>query len=183
MITSFPAQSARHRTMGLPFLGGRGFTLLELIVVMTILSVISMAVVPVFLSGMTAVEVRNARSDFIATLRFVQELAVKESREYRVYISEEDGTYWVMRLSGLKDTEKQFEPVEEEFGAEKRFPEFLKITRIKARRDRGGNARFIACLPNGASDQAVVSLQDQRVRGRSFDIEVKGVLGKVEIKE
>ncbi len=160
-----------------------GFTLLELIVVMTILAVISMAVVPVYVAGMTAVEIRNARSDFIATLRFIQELSIKESREYRLYISQDDGTYWVMRLSGLKDTEKQFEPVVEEFGVEKRLPEYLKITRVQARKERSGNARFIACLPNGASDQAVVSMRDQRMRGRSFDIEVKGVLGKVEVKE
>jgi prepilin-type N-terminal cleavage/methylation domain-containing protein len=159
-----------------------GFTLLELIVVVTLLALISVAVMPVYVGAMNATAVRNAQSDLLATLRFIQEVAVKESREYRLYLSEKEGKYWVMRLAGLEDNEKQFEEVEEEYGKEKTLPEGLVITRIKARKD--GNAHFIACLPNGASDQATIALRDEKRRGRAtITIEVKGVLGKVGIKQ
>ena len=73
----------------------RGFTLLELIVVVTLLSLISLAVMPVYVAAMNATAVRNAQSDLMATLRFIQELAVKESREYRLYLSDKEGKDWV----------------------------------------------------------------------------------------
>ncbi len=179
-MTDLPRGDPRHRAA---LCGGGGFTLLELIVVLTLIGVITACVVPIYAGSMNAVATRGARSDFISKLRFIQELSVRESREFRMCIDDENSTYWVERLAGLEDNEKVFQPVEEDYGVETRLPDYLKITRVKARKLRGSNTYFIACHPNGACDAASVTMTDGRLRGGGFTIEVAGTLGRVEVKE
>jgi prepilin-type N-terminal cleavage/methylation domain-containing protein len=160
-----------------------GFTFLELIVVLALLAIISAIIVPVYVRSMNGIQMRSARNGLIGTLRFIQELSVKESREFRLYVDAKKGTYWVMRMAKVVDGEKKFEPIEETWGAETQLPEQFVITHIKARKDRGEKGIFIACLPNGASDQAVISVRDDHVRGRNYKIVVLGPMGKIEVQE
>ena len=160
-----------------------GFTFLELIVVLALLAIISAIIVPVYVRSMNGIQMRSARNGLIGTLRFIQELSVKESREYRLYVDAKNNTYWVMRMAKLVDGEKKFEPIEETWGAETKLPEQFIITHIKARKDRGDKGIFIACQPNGASDQAIISVRDSHVRGRNYKIVVLGPIGKIEVQE
>jgi prepilin-type N-terminal cleavage/methylation domain-containing protein len=161
-----------------------GFTFLELIVVLALLAIISSIIVPVYVRSMNGIQMRSARNDLIGTLRFIQELSVKESREYRLYIDPKSNVYWVMRLARVEEGgDKKFEPIEETWGAETKLPEQFVITNLKARKERGGKALFIACQPNGASDQAVISVRDDHVRNSHYKIMVHGPMGQIEVKE
>jgi len=163
---------------------GRGFTLLELIVVMALIAVISAAVVPVYGRSMSAIQLRNVRNDFVSLVSFVQEKAVAESKEYRVCIDSRDNVYWVMVLAGYDDrNEKVFKPVEAEYGVEKALPEGYVIERVDARKDRETGARYIGCYPNGACDEVDVTFRDQRNRRRTFKVTTLGAMGKFEVKE
>ena len=75
--------------------GAGGFTFLELIVVLSILAVLTAIIVPVFGNSVSALKRRSARGDFVAQVYFVQELAVRESREMRLYIDTRKGAYWI----------------------------------------------------------------------------------------
>ena len=159
-----------------------GFTLLELIVVLSILTIITSAVVPVFSSSMATIQLRSAQNNFVSTLVFVQERAVSESLEYRLYIDDDEGCYWVMALEGFEDDEEVFSQVESSFGQVQYLPAFMKIDRLKAREDRARRAKFIGCYPNGACDRASFILQDTRGRDRRIEIETLGSLGKIRAK-
>jgi prepilin-type N-terminal cleavage/methylation domain-containing protein len=63
---------------------GGGFTLMELIIVLTIIVIMSAAVVPVFGPSMAKLQRDHAVRDFVATLRYAQERAVTDTREYRL---------------------------------------------------------------------------------------------------
>ncbi len=159
----------------------RGFTLLELIVVLSLLAIITGALVPLYGSSMATIQMRSVQSDFLALLTFTQERAVAESREYRLYLDEKEGTHWVMRFARIEDNEKVFEPVKAEWGRLTHLPKVMEFKGIKARKDRDRAAQFIGCYPNGACDTVSVTLSDTRSRKRQFTIETLGTVGKVEV--
>ena len=171
-------QSANHS----PSFRG-GFSLIELLIVTAIVAIISMSITPVYVSVMNGVRLRNARNDIMAAIRFAQEMAVRESREYRVYFNNRENQYRVMRLAGVEDNEKVFEEAESLVGGTQTLPEYLALDRIDARRDPETREHYISCLPNGASNQATIRFRDTRLRGTRFDIEVAGPMGKVSMKE
>lgn len=162
----------------------RGFSLLELLVVVALIATISLSVMPVFISSMHGIQLRNARNDLLAAIRFAQEMAVRESLEYRLYFNTQEHSYRIMRLEGLNDKdEKTFEIAESLLGEKQQLPEYLEIERIKARKDPSSQEQYIACLPNGASDKVEIRLRDTRDRGKRFKILVEGPLGRVEMKD
>lgn len=160
-----------------------GFTLLELIVVLSLIALITAAVVPVYTSSIGSLQARNARDDFSALVVFTQELAVRQSREFRVMIGRKDRAYWVEYLADTDGEEKIYEPVVEPWGAEQMLPEYMEFGRVKARQDRGAGGYYIGCYPSGGCDIAEVEVKDTRERARSFTVKTTGVAGKVEIKE
>lgn len=163
----------------------RGFTLLELVVVMAILAVISASITPVYVVAMDSIRMRNAKNDLIAIIRYAQEMAVRESREHRIYFNKDKGSYRLVRLAGLENDEKVFEAADSGslYEEEELLPESLVFENIKARRDRSSREYFLSCLPNGASDKVVIRLKDERLRGNYVEITVEGPLGKVSLEE
>jgi prepilin-type N-terminal cleavage/methylation domain-containing protein len=163
--------------------GPSAFTLLELLVVIIIISIISLSIVPVYISSMNGIQMRNARNDLLSSIRYAQEMAVRESREYRIYFDQEKNAYRLVCLAGLDKDEKVFEPAVSLLGEEQQLPEFLAIERVDARKDKLTREHFISCLPSGASDKATIRLRDVRIRGSRFEVQVEGPLGKVTLKE
>lgn len=160
-----------------------GFSLLELIVVMTLLSILTAAVVPVYVSSMAAIKLRSAQNNFVAMLAHVQQTAVMEGREFRVYIDDDEMCYWTSAYVGEEDDEKIFEDIQADYGRLKYLPEGLEFDRVKARKDRENNAKFIGCYPNGACDQVEIVLRDTRRRGNRYEIRTVGALGKIEVEK
>jgi prepilin-type N-terminal cleavage/methylation domain-containing protein len=175
-----PVDAGQHkRTAG----ARAGFTLLELVVVMVMLGIITGLAVPIFSGSLTSIQLKNARSDFLATLYHTQERAVAESREFRLYLDDKKHVYWVMVHTRTTLDEKEFEEVEEDFGRARPLPPYLEFDRVQARKDRMENAHYIACYPTGMSDRAEVAIRDIRARNRRFEIAVEGPLGRVEVKQ
>ncbi len=175
--------SRKHSCRARGARGRGGFSMLELVVVMVLLSVLTAAVVPVYVSSMASVKLRSAQNNFVALVHHVQQSAVMEGREFRLYIDDEEMCYWVSAYLGKEDDEKIFEDIEAEYGTLKYLTEGLEFDRVKARKDRENNAKFIGCYPNGACDQVEVVLQDTRRRGNRFEIRTLGSLGKIEVEK
>lgn len=164
--------------------GGRSaFTLLELLVVIIIIAAISMSIVPVYIFSMNGIEMRNARNDLLAAIRYAQEMAVRESREYRIIFDLDENRYYLERLAGLDKEEKVFEPAESLLGEEQRLPEFLTLTKMKGRQNKQTRDYYIRCLPNGTSDKATIELRDTRARNIRYILEISGPLGQVSMEE
>jgi hypothetical protein len=105
--------------------------------------------------------------DITSLIRYAQEKAIAESREFRVTIDDEAGEFRLFRLkSQTLEGDKEFEPVAEaDGGGAMNIPETLTISRITAGRDRKTGLRYISCYPNGASDPGEIELQTQ-IRGQ-----------------
>ncbi len=160
--------------------GSVGFTLMELIIVMSIIAILSASVLPVFGGTMSRLQRDHAVRDLVATFRYAQERAVTDTREYRLVLDKENGEYWLMRFAEMDGRKKIFKAVDERQGKSMFLPERLTMDKIKARKDRKEKYSFIAFYPNGACDEASVTLQNED--GRSVTIETKGSLGQLEVK-
>lgn len=162
----------------------RGFSLLELLVTLVVLSVIGAAVVPVYSGSVASMRVRAFESDFIQLFEYIQERAVTDVREYRLYIDERQHLYWAMYHAGYDDRrEKIFEMVDEDWGRERQFPDAVRIERMTAPKDRDRDARYMACYPNGSCTRVKVNLTENKDRRRRIIIETLGVMGKIEVDD
>ena len=150
---------------------------------LSVMTIVTAAIVPVYGSSMANMQLRSVQNDFVALLAFVQERAVSDSREYRLYLNEQDRTYWVMYLAGKEDDEKLFEPVTEAYGKVHYLPEWLTLGRSKKlRKDRHQDAYYIACFPNGVCDRVELSFKDERSRDTGFKIITLGAMGKIKVE-
>jgi hypothetical protein len=119
-------------------------------------------------------------------MKYGQERAITDVSEYRLYMDDEEGRYWLMRLTGMKlasrrGDEKQFEEVSDAAEGVRTLPEGMTLEPVAARRDREKGAYYIAFYSSGACDYATVELaKDDREVTR---IETKGKLGQFEVTE
>ncbi len=160
-----------------------GFSLLELIIVLTILAIMSAAVVPVFQGTFASVEGDHAVRDFVATLRYVQERAITDSIEYRLYLDPENNQYYVMRYVSLdEDMEKKvFERYEEGGRGTVVLPPRIKIKRPRAQKDRELDAYYVSFFPSGACDEVRLTLERERDDGGDIVIETNGGIGRLKV--
>lgn len=150
---------------------------------MTLLTIIAGSVIPVFASSLRGIQLKGAQNHFVSTLAFTQDMAVRNSREYRLYVNPEEGSYWAMYLAGMDKDEKIFEDVTARWGQVQYFPEYLEMRKPRMSKDRGMNAYYIACYPNGACDRVKIQLEDTRDRRSQFQVETLGSLGQFEVTQ
>jgi len=141
--------------------GPFGFTLMELIIVMSIIAILSAAVIPVFGGSMRQLERDHAVRDFVATLRYAHERSMTDTCEYRLILDKDNGEYWLTRFAGIKERKKTFEALEERQGENMFLPERLHFEKVKARKDRKEKYYFVAFYANGAVDESSVTLQHE----------------------
>ena len=160
-----------------------GFTFLELMVVVAILAVLTAAIIPVYGASVSAMKKRGARGDLVATVLYLQELSIRQSRELRLYIDDDNGRYWAAGwVDGLGEA-KTFAPLDDrtlEGGGQ--LPDGLVFTRLDVRRDRSNGLHFIAFYPNGACDTAELRLGDRKGGRATATIQLSGALGGVSVE-
>jgi len=162
-----------------------GFTLMELIVVVMFLGLIMGSIVPIYRDSVRGMRIDRGISDLVAVLRYAQERAVTDGREFRVYLDGEDHRYWMVGFAGLDD---QGEPVyEEDIGARGGrgvLPDHMRFGRLDAQREpTADRIFFITFHPAGTSDVASLEIQQTEHRARPFRIEVLGRMGRVEVED
>jgi len=160
---------------------GAGFTLLEMLVVMALLTVLTMMIVPLYGYSMSMMESRSARNDLTSLIDYVQQRAVVDSREYRIYFDEETRAFWVAIFAGVEEDEAIFQDVHEDYGRVQYLPTHLEFETLPRNVDRHRELHYLAFHPNGASDRASIEVKDGRGGDGGFRIETLGALGKVEL--
>jgi len=159
-----------------------GFTMLELVVTVALLAIITAAIVPLYANSMNSIHMRNSRANFVSLIAYIQECAVAETREYRLYINTQEQVFWVEYLVEDDAEGKFFEVVQEKYGRLQSFPRYLEVQQVRARQDREARAYYIGCYPNGASDIATVTFRDTRDFQEGFSIKTMGTMGKIEVE-
>jgi general secretion pathway protein H len=73
----------------------KGFSLLELLVVLVIISLTASLVLPSLAGGLSSVRLRTAAREFSATLRYARSLAVSLGKEQVINVDIGEGKYWL----------------------------------------------------------------------------------------
>ena len=141
-----------------------GFTLVELLVVLLIMSLLLVAVPLAFDRILPGLQVRSDARDLANTLREARSLAILGNREATVTVDVEERSY---RLDGN--------------AGQRHFSDGVVVTLETAASEvTGTDTGRIRFFPDGTSTGGLVSLDQQ---GHQYEIEVDWLYGRVRIQE
>lgn len=158
-----------------------GFSLIELMIVLTIIATLSMSVIPVFRGTFQSLQDDHAVRDLVATIRYAQERAVTDTTELRLYLDQNKNQYYVARLMAIGEHGKVFEPIAERYGEPVTLADRQSLNKPKAKFDNEKDAHFIAFYPNGACDEATIPLK--KSDGGTVRIETNGAIGRLKVQQ
>ena len=162
--------------------GQTGFTLLELVVVVMLIGIMTGVVVPLYRDSLRSMRTDRAVTDLITAIKYAQERAVTDGREFRLYIDESNQAYWLSAYAGAdsESGERQFRPLTEPPGRRTQFPDTLRLGRLSARQDQNNRMHYVAFHPLGTSDVATIRLEKED-RRQPVEIAIVGRMGRVEV--
>ena len=140
----------------------RGVTLLELLIVLSIMAILAAMVVPIFGGGVSTGELKGATREIAAGLRFARSEALATRQETRVVLDLEQRSFQVERDARTHTLPKQIEI--------KLFTAQSDLVSEKI-----GAIRF---FPDGGSNGGRVTLAAGE---RKFDVDVDWLTGRVAI--
>jgi general secretion pathway protein H len=153
---------ARIRTIAVPFAASAGVTLLELLIVLSIMAIVAAMVLPMFGNGVSTAELKGAARQVAAGLRLARSEALATRQETRVLLDLEHRTFQIER-----DLRQHA------------LPRQIDMKLFTAQRDlvdeKIGAIRF---FPDGGSNGGRVSLA---VGERKYDVDVDWLTGRVAI--
>lgn len=158
----------------------KGFTLLELVVVMSIIAVMSMAVMPVFRDSFGATQNEHSLRDLEAAMRYAQTMAVTRVAEHRLYLDVKKHMYWVEVESGFVENERKYVPLSGVLGAPAKLALSLEFTRPDAHRVPGSDLFYVSFYPSGSCDEATVKIREVDDHRSRHEIQVMGSMIRYE---
>ena len=140
----------------------RGVTLLELLIVLSIMAIVAAIVVPIFGGGVSTGELKGATRELAAGLRLARSEALATRKETRVMLDLEGRTFQVERDARTHTLPRQIE---------------LKLFTAQSDLDneKTGAIRFV---PDGGSNGGRVTLTAGE---RKFNVDVDWLTGRVAI--
>jgi len=158
----------------------QGFTLIEVIVVLSIVMIMTAAVVPMYQGSVAWARRDRATRDVVSRLKYAQERAITDAAEHRFYLDDDSGTYWLVREGEENDGKRVFEELDDAGATRARLPEQMKFEKPKASLDRELDAHYVAFYPGGACDYATITIAiDDRT---STKIRTEGRLGQMKVE-
>jgi len=146
---------AAWRTGGQAASGTRGFTLLELIVIMAVVGVLLGLAAPSLKNFMHARETANTADEVLALTHLASSRAAAQGTPYRLNVDEQAGEYWL-----TMQQEGQFVDLGTEFGRRFEVPMGLGIA---LRRPAGVQAKpYIEFQPTGRAEEVTIEIRGQR---------------------
>jgi general secretion pathway protein H len=149
----------------------RGFTLIELMVVLVLLGVLLAVAFPSIGGGMATVKLKTSSREIAATLRLARSKAI---REQQVYLVGFDLTKNQMELSSENLKYQKFFSLAEGISIE-------KVTPLKAKADWNQQRYYYFFTPNGLTESFEVVLRNER--GRAIKVVQNSLTGSPRIEE
>jgi prepilin-type N-terminal cleavage/methylation domain-containing protein len=144
--------------------GRRGFTLVELMLVIALIGVLSALSVPRFKRTAIDFQLKNDSFNLYKVIQFVRERALVEGRDFKVDFKLDKNEYRVLRGP-------DFKPIEGRFGKMIRLSNGLSF---KSRQEK------LTCHPDGNCDPSVFRVQSPE---GAYEISVEGLGGMIRIRE
>ena len=176
----------------------KGFTLLELLVVLVIISIAAAFVGPQVAGSMSTLTLKTAAKKVASSLRYARSQATSEGRPYFVLFDTDKGRLTIKsgQTATKEDKEKEAAEGEQDTGTsegmadeavKERFkvyalPEGVRFDRVVSDKNEDISDVFqIIFFPNGGSSGGEVLLENDR--GRRYNISVDFVTGTVRLGE
>jgi general secretion pathway protein H len=140
----------------------RGFSLLELVLVLLLLGVSSLIVIPNVEKGLQNREVKGSALALAAVARDLRSRALYDGIPRQLVLNLPQNSYWVER-----DREVQ-------------LPSGVKFAEVDGGEMLDGGGRQFLFFPNGSSHGGAIALSDNRHLFR-YSIRVEPLTGKVEV--
>ena len=161
-----------------------GFTLLELLVVLVIISLMSALVAPKISGSMMNLKLKTASKKVSAALRYSRSNAVSEKRTYATAFDFDNNRLSIL-TSPIDDGENDEEPAEDEKESTPipkvyDLPEGIRFEKGVVGNEEADSGLFqVLFFPNGSSSGGHVILTNDR--GRSYQIRVDFITGVVRL--
>jgi prepilin-type N-terminal cleavage/methylation domain-containing protein len=180
----------------------KGFTLIELVMVMAIISVIAAIVLPRLDPFVPKRRLKSAARVLSGTISLAYGESVSKNKTYRLYFDPSEDSYWIMEVKKIEDEDAetstgvrigtQFELLQyEETGgkveenmpsepmfARRKLPDGVHFASVEVRQEKGfatPGVRYIEFNPLGGGSPATIHLQNEE--GEGFAVRYDGVTG------
>ena len=147
----------------------RGITLLEVLVVMTLIAILSALVYPSFGNALSTLRMRGAARQVISACRLAKWEAVSKRQPYRLLVDVEKNQIVVADLAGLRSKEID-------------LPAGLRVFQSQKISENGpANASEFYFFPNGTAEAGAITLRDSQ--GKDITVKIDLLTGDAAIQE
>lgn len=133
----------------------QGFTLLELILVMVIISTVLAMASPSLRGFFSSRKINDAAGNIISLMRYARTQAISEGQTYRLNFDSDKGAYWL-----TSNAEGSFDDLNNEFGREFLLPDDTTVE-IEKENDENKTETNISFYPQGMLESGTITLTDR----------------------
>jgi prepilin-type N-terminal cleavage/methylation domain-containing protein len=127
----------------------KGFTLLEIIITLTVITLVLAVSYPSLSRGTTALSLRTTSRDILSILRYAREKAVTEQTEMRVVVDQDNQS--VLMINDIENSTRTYS-----------LPENVKIHGVVLEGVRSGSGvSSVRFLPNGSSNAVEILIESR----------------------
>ena len=150
----------------------RAFTLVELLLVVTIIGVLAAVTVPRYSMSFEGMKLRSGAHDVAATLEFAQAMSILESRHLRFNVSDDGRACWISEERASGDRRPMI-PVRCE------LPDGVRVDAIRYVNPLAGTAYYLDFSPSGEVEPCAVMVTSRS--GDSLALHVTRGVGHVRL--
>ena len=150
-----------------PLRARAGFTLIELVLVIFLISILVALSTPLFKRTFTNLELKNASFNIAKIISYAREMAIVERANYRVNFDFEEGKIWITKLDP-----PDYKRIGGRYGRPFPFPDGVTVE---------AESEEITFYPDGRSDRAEISITDKN--GKGYLLRIRGFDSQVKIEE
>jgi len=156
------------RKMRTSLTGEPGFTLVELIVVIVIVSVLATMIAPRLYTATGSARLRSSASRLLVTAQYARSFAATHRCACRLLIDPAEGRYGLTCQYDPEAQPDEFRPLRTGVGKAESLAPGLRFSKLWIKRqDREETSQQVGCItfrPSGQADAAVVEITDGRRR-------------------